>query len=53
MTLLRKYALWLILATAAGIAGAFLIHAALPASYISTAKVDVEPNVASLSLIHI
>lgn len=50
MILLRKYALWLILATAAGIAGAFLIHASLPASYISAAKVDVEPNIAALTI---
>jgi succinoglycan biosynthesis transport protein ExoP len=53
MTLLRKYALWLILATAAGIAGAFLIHASLPASYISTAKVDVEPNVGALTISYV
>ena len=50
MTLLRRYAWWLILATAAGVAGAFLIHASLPARYISTAKVDVEPNFAALTI---
>jgi polysaccharide biosynthesis transport protein len=50
MTLLRRYGWWLILATAAGVVGAFLIHASLPASYISTAKVDVEPNFAALTI---
>jgi len=49
MTLLRKYALWLLLATLAGIAGAWLIHASLPVRYISTAEVDVEPNAAAIA----
>ena len=43
MTLLRKYALWLLLAALAGIAGAWLIYAGLPVRYISSAEVDVEP----------
>ena len=50
MRLLRKYILWLILATMAGIAGALLIHVSLPARYISTAEVDVEPNFAALTI---
>jgi polysaccharide biosynthesis transport protein len=49
MTLLRKYALWLLLATLAGIAGAWLIHASLPVRYVSTAEVDVEPNAAAIA----
>lgn len=49
MTLLRKYALWLVLATLAGIAGAWLIHASLPVRYISTAEVDVEPSAAAVA----
>jgi Mrp family chromosome partitioning ATPase/capsular polysaccharide biosynthesis protein len=49
MKLLRKYILWLILATMAGIVGALLIHVSLPSHYVSTAEVDVEPNVAVLS----
>jgi polysaccharide biosynthesis transport protein len=44
MILLRKYALWLIVAALAGVAGALLFYAARPASYVSTAQVDVEPN---------
>ena len=50
MTLLRKYVLWLILATLAGIVGAWLIHASLPVRYTSTAEVDVEPNIAALTI---
>lgn len=49
MTLLRKYALWLLLATLAGIAGAWLIHASLPVRYVSTAEVDVEPSAAAVA----
>jgi polysaccharide biosynthesis transport protein len=49
MTLLRKYALWLLLATLAGIAGAWLIHASLPVRYVSTTEVDVEPNAAAIA----
>ena len=49
MTLLRKYALWLLLATLAGIAGAWLIYASLPVRYISTADVDVEPSAAAIA----
>lgn len=49
MTLLRKYALWLLLATLAGIAGAWLIYASLPVRYISTAEVDVEPSAAAVA----
>jgi succinoglycan biosynthesis transport protein ExoP len=46
MTLLRKYLVWLILATVAGLAGALLIYAFRPVSYVSTAQVDVEPHLA-------
>ena len=49
MKLLRKYILWLVAATLAGIAGALLIHVSLPAHYVSTAEVDVEPNIAALN----
>jgi polysaccharide biosynthesis transport protein len=49
MKLLRKYILWLIAATLAGIVGAWLIHASLPARYVSTAEVDVEPNIAAIA----
>ncbi|MBO0823183.1 MAG: P-loop NTPase [Actinobacteria bacterium] len=50
MTLLRKHIWWLALATMAGIAGALLIHVSLPARYVSTAEVDVEPNTAALTI---
>lgn len=49
MTLLRKYALWVLLATLAGMFGAWLIHASLPVRYISTAEVDVEPSAAAVA----
>ena len=48
MTLLRKYVLWLLLATLAGIVGAWLIHASLPVRYISSSEVDVEPSAAAV-----
>ncbi len=44
MRLLRKHARWLILATIAGLAGAWVIRAGLPVQYTSTAQVDVESN---------
>jgi polysaccharide biosynthesis transport protein len=50
MKLLRKYVLWLIVATMAGIVGAVLIHLSLPVHYISAAEVDVEPNTAALTI---
>jgi polysaccharide biosynthesis transport protein len=50
MKLLRKYVLWLIAATLAGIAGAVLVHASLPAHYVSSAEVDVEPNIPALTI---
>lgn len=50
MKFLRKYVLWLIAATLAGIVGALLIHVSLPAHYVSTAEVDVEPNIAALNI---
>ena len=50
MKLLRKYLLWLIAATLAGIVGAVLIHASLPAHYVSSAEVDVEPNIPALTI---
>ena len=49
MTLLRKYSLWLLLATLAGIAGAWLIYASLPVRYVSTAEVDIEPTAAAIA----
>lgn len=50
MRLLRKHGMWVVLATMAGLAGALLVYAIRPASYISTAQVDVEPHlVESLS----
>lgn len=49
MTLLRKYIPWLILATVAGIAGAWLINASLPVRYVSSAEVDVEPTIAAVA----
>lgn len=50
MTLLRRYVLWLILATMAGLAGALLVHLSLPVRYTSAAEVDVEPNIAALNV---
>lgn len=50
MKLLRKYLLWLIAATLAGIVGAVLIHVSLPAHYVSSAEVDVEPNIPALTI---
>jgi polysaccharide biosynthesis transport protein len=44
MKLLRRHVVWLIVATFAGLAGAYLYHSAQPVVYTSTAKVDVEPN---------
>jgi len=44
MTVLRKHALWLIIATLAGIAGAWIVYTSRPALYLSTAQVDVEAN---------
>ncbi|HET9897518.1 MAG TPA: AAA family ATPase [Streptosporangiaceae bacterium] len=44
MTLLRKHGLWLVLATLAGMAGAFLYLLARPVSYTSSSQVDVEAN---------
>jgi polysaccharide biosynthesis transport protein len=49
MTLLRKHILWLVLATLAGIAGAWLISASLPVRYVSSAEVDVEPSIAAVA----
>lgn len=50
MNLLRRYILWLIAATMAGIVGAVLIHVSLPVHYVSAAEVDVEPNTAALTI---
>ena len=44
MTLLRRHGLWLIVAMAVGIAGAWLYYSAAPHVFLSTAQVDVEPN---------
>ena len=44
MTVLRRYGLWLIAATVAGILGAWLFSVIRPGQYLSTAQVDVEPN---------
>jgi succinoglycan biosynthesis transport protein ExoP len=48
MRLLRKHIIWLVLATVAGMAGAFLIHHSVAPRYVSTAAVDVEPNLPAL-----
>jgi polysaccharide biosynthesis transport protein len=50
MTLLRKYIVWLILATIAGLVGALLVHLSLPVRYTSAADVDIEPNIAALNV---
>ena len=50
MTLIRKYLLWLVLATLAGIAGTLLVHARLPVRYVSSVQADVEPNLATLTI---
>ncbi|MBO0771110.1 MAG: hypothetical protein J2P35_06590, partial [Actinobacteria bacterium] len=50
MTVLRRHALWLLLATIAGIAGAWLLRASLPVSYTSTAQVDVEPRLSAVAV---
>jgi capsular exopolysaccharide synthesis family protein len=44
MTLIRRHALWLLLAAIVGIVGAALIYATRPVAYSSTAQVDVEPH---------
>jgi succinoglycan biosynthesis transport protein ExoP len=44
MRLLRRHAIWLLLATIAGLAGAWLISARLPVRYDSTAQVDIESH---------
>jgi len=49
MTLLRKYGRWLIVATLAGIIGAWLVQAILPVHYVSAAQADVEPNLAAVA----
>ena len=45
MTLLRRYGLWLVLATIAGIAGALLMYSGRSIAYSSTTQVDVESHV--------
>jgi Mrp family chromosome partitioning ATPase len=49
MTLLRRHGLWVIIATLAGIAGAWLYYTAQGGTYSATAQVDVEssPGVAA------
>ena len=53
MTVIRRHALWLLLATIVGIVGASLIYATRPIAYSSTAQVDVEshpvPNAAPVA----
>ena len=49
MTLLRRYGLWLVLATVAGIVGAWLFYASRPGAYLSTAEVEVEPSTSALT----
>jgi polysaccharide biosynthesis transport protein len=44
MTLLRRHGLWVIIATLAGIAGAWLYYTAQAGAYLATAQVDVESN---------
>ncbi len=50
MTLLRKHIAWLVLAVAAGIGGALLIHHSIAPRYTSAAEVDVEPNIPALTI---
>jgi capsular exopolysaccharide synthesis family protein len=45
MTLLRKQALWLVIAMMAGIAAGWLIYAGKTTAYASTAQVDIETHV--------
>jgi polysaccharide biosynthesis transport protein len=44
MTVIRRHALWLLLAAIVGIVGAALIYATRPVAYSSTAQVDVESH---------
>src|ERR1700742_2045903 len=45
MTVIRRYGLWLLLATIVGIVGASLVYATRSVAYSSTAQVDVESHV--------
>ena len=45
MILIRKHAIWLVLATLLGLVGAWIVISFKPVAYTSTASVDVEPRV--------
>lgn len=45
MRLIQRHAVWLVLATLVGLAGAWVIVSLKPVAYTSTASVDVEPRV--------
>lgn len=45
MRIIRKRAIWLVLATLVGLAGAWLAVSGRPVTYTSTAAVDVEPRI--------
>jgi polysaccharide biosynthesis transport protein len=48
--MIRKYAIWILLATAAGLIGAWLSVSGQPVNYTATAAVDVEPRIISGSV---
>lgn len=43
--MIRKHAIWVVLATLVGLAGAWLVVSGKPVKYTSTAAVDVEPRI--------
>jgi capsular exopolysaccharide synthesis family protein len=45
MKLIRKHAIWLVLATLVGLTGAWLTVSGKPVAYTSTAAIDVEPRI--------
>jgi len=45
MRLIQRYAVWLVLATLVGLAGAWVVVSLKPVAYTSTASIDVEPRV--------
>jgi succinoglycan biosynthesis transport protein ExoP len=45
MRLIQRHAIWLVLATLVGLAGAWVIVSLKPVAYTSTASIDVEPRV--------
>jgi succinoglycan biosynthesis transport protein ExoP len=45
MRLIQRHAIWLVLATLIGLAGAWIVLSLNPVAYTSTASVDVEPRI--------